>query len=68
MDGCVCHLSPPAATGTAWTGDFWSKSVSLKWKNKQALFFQDFNDFVVLIFSSSFGRGGSVAAVAFGDR
>ena len=34
---CLCHCSEP---GTAWTGDFWTKSISLKFQKKYIFFFR----------------------------
>ena len=70
-------MSPPSATGTTWTGDFWSKIILLKLQQLKSvldIFFGLQNTFVcfwqttLLCIVGELEQGGYVAvAVGVGD-
>ena len=74
----VC-VSLPLVTGTERAGDFWSKSVLLKFQNLEPLFLESFNDLFCFQKNCVFGSlrttllfivgelaGGGSGAVAVG--
>ena len=70
-------MSPPSATGTAWTGDCWSKIISLKLQQLKSeleigfglkFFFVCFWQTTLLFIVGELEQGGYVAvAVGVGD-